>query len=369
MSDTATLTITINGSNDGPVATANVNSVTEDSDLSASGNLLTDNDGAGIDSDLDGDSLSVSGVDTSGANQYGTLTFHADGSYTYALDNNNSTVQALDDGETLTETYTYTVTDGDLSDTATLTITINGSNDGPVATANVNSVTEDGNLSASGNLLTDNDGAGIDSDLDGDSLSVSGEDTSGANQYGTLTFHADGSYTYALDNNNSTVQALDDGESLTEVYTYTVTDGDLSDTATLTITINGTDEPDEPVLIVGSNTSDTDQSTTPFEVSPETSSGAIEGGSANDILIGDTGGSSSAQGSQDYNIALVLDTSGSMSCDWSSYITAVKAYISSLSAYSSGTITLGIVTFADNATSARHLICPRRRVWWRPTTM
>ena len=41
----------------------------------------------------DGDSLSVSGVDTSGANQYGTLTFHADGSYTYALDNNNSTVQ------------------------------------------------------------------------------------------------------------------------------------------------------------------------------------------------------------------------------------------------------------------------------------
>ena len=117
MSDTATLTITINGSNDGPVATANVNSVTEDSDLSASGNLLTDNDGAGIDSDLDGDSLSVSGVDTSGANQYGTLTFNADGSYTYALDNNNSRVQALDDGESLTEVYTYTVTDGDLSDT------------------------------------------------------------------------------------------------------------------------------------------------------------------------------------------------------------------------------------------------------------
>ena len=73
----------------------------------------------------------------------------------------------LGQDDTAEDNFTYTLVDpnGNTSDEATLTITINGSNDGPVATANVNSVTEDSDLSASGNLLTDNDGAGIDSDL------------------------------------------------------------------------------------------------------------------------------------------------------------------------------------------------------------
>ncbi|MCF7204056.1 retention module-containing protein [Pseudomonas oligotrophica] len=66
------------------------------------------------------------------AGAYGQLTLNADGSFTYVLNNGLPAVQALDDGETLTETFSYTIqdADGDPS-TATLTITITGSNDAP----------------------------------------------------------------------------------------------------------------------------------------------------------------------------------------------------------------------------------------------
>ncbi|WP_446718668.1 VCBS domain-containing protein [Halomonas sp. N3-2A] len=62
-------------------------------------------------------------------------------------------------------------------------------------------------------------------------------------EYGTLTINADGSYTYTLDNANLTVQSLTDGETLDEVFSYTLTDGDSdADDATLTITVNGSDD-------------------------------------------------------------------------------------------------------------------------------
>ena len=58
-----TVTVTVVGLNDAPVATANSGTVTEDIALTASGNVLTDDDGAGIDSDVDtGDVLSVSDI-------------------------------------------------------------------------------------------------------------------------------------------------------------------------------------------------------------------------------------------------------------------------------------------------------------------
>ena len=63
--------------------------------------------------------------------------------------------------------------------------------------------------------------------------------TQSTGTYGTLTIGADGSYTYTAD--QDAADALDDGETLTDVFTYTVTDENgATTTATITITVNGT---------------------------------------------------------------------------------------------------------------------------------
>ncbi len=129
-----------------PVATDNTAAVTEDETLTANGNLITDDDGAGtdnddgLDSEPDFDNLSVTEIDgvtnsnTDITGVYGSLDWDTDGSYTYSLNNDLSVVQSLDEGETLTDTFTYTLIDDEgLSDTAELTITINGANDTPTA--------------------------------------------------------------------------------------------------------------------------------------------------------------------------------------------------------------------------------------------
>ena len=118
---------------------------------------------------------------------YGTLVLNADGTYTYSLDNANPLVQQLAPTETLTETYSYTLTDkdGDTS-TATLTITINGTDDLPVAVADVNSINEDA-VSVSGDVRSnDNLGDGTAADNE---VSLHGN---ALGSYGTLVLIADG---------------------------------------------------------------------------------------------------------------------------------------------------------------------------------
>ena len=46
-----------------------------------------------------------------------------------------------------------------------------------------------------------------------------------AGAYGSLTLNANGSYSYAVDNGNTTVNALNASQSLTDSFTYTVSDG------------------------------------------------------------------------------------------------------------------------------------------------
>ncbi|MDJ0658835.1 MAG: VCBS domain-containing protein, partial [Crocosphaera sp.] len=71
-------------------------------------------------------------------------------------------------------------------------------------------------------------------------VSVNGESTFVGKEikgeYGFLLLNADGSYSYTLDNNNPDVDGLDDGETLSEVFRYTNSDGDLTASAPLTIT-------------------------------------------------------------------------------------------------------------------------------------
>lgn len=262
----ATLTITVLGSgvND-PNAIADTDTATVGA-ADASGNVL-DNDttpgGTGslsvykAHADTTASETAV-GTNTTIAGRYGTLTISDDGSYRYAIDTGDTAVVALAAGDTLTETFFYRARNGsNFDDIATLTITINGANDGPTAVADTATATEAGGngndiagYSPSGNLLVNDSDVDTDDTLTVISAAKSGDleaDVTGATiidgLYGTLTINPDGSYSYAIDNDNATVEALGAGDQLTDVFTYTGEDATgATDGNTLTITIDGAND-------------------------------------------------------------------------------------------------------------------------------
>ena len=275
---TATLTITINGANDRPVAVADVGAVNEDAALTTTA-LTGVIQGLGTDTDVDNASASLvvsgvvvgagvvtqgTGIGTSLAGTYGHLVLSANGSYTYIAD--MPAADALAVGATVTDVFTYTArdTDGLLSNTTTLTITVTGSNDAPIALANVGAVNEDATLTvtAANGVIRGVPGTDTDEDNTTASLLVSGavagtgavtQDsgvaTSLTGTYGQLTLNADGSYAYLAD--QPAADTLATGATANDVFTYTVKDpsGLVSNTTTLTITVTGTN--DVPTISAG----------------------------------------------------------------------------------------------------------------------
>ncbi|UTW44001.1 VCBS domain-containing protein [bacterium SCSIO 12844] len=117
----------------------------------------------------------------------------ADGDWSYSADNSQSAIQALGDGDTLTDTITVTSDDGTTQD---ITITITGTNDDPTIGGDTNgSVTEDAaaTLTTSGTLTI--------SDTDTGEAVFNAETISGT--YGDLTIEADGDWSYSADNSQS----------------------------------------------------------------------------------------------------------------------------------------------------------------------
>ncbi|MBO9523325.1 MAG: tandem-95 repeat protein [Nocardioidaceae bacterium] len=216
--DTATVTVTITGENDPPAAH-------DDSKTVAENSSTTTIDVLGNDTDPDGDSLAISAVDTTGT--LGSVTNNG----TDVTYDPNGAFDSLGTGETATDTFTYTASDGHGgTDTATVTITVTG-----VAAANHPPTAVD-----DGATVLENDGAGTvdvlanDTDVDGDTLSVTGVDTTGT--LGTLTNNGT-DITY---NPNSAFSALPAGGTGTDTFSYTVSDGHGgTDTATVTITVTG----------------------------------------------------------------------------------------------------------------------------------
>ncbi len=287
LTDQATLVITIDGRNDNPVAVDDAETAIEASDrfnavdgVDATGDVLSND--TDVDSQANGETETVSAVRTgiesgSGdagtvgsalAGQYGSLTLNADGTFTYAIDDTNPAVQALRiSGQTLTDSFTYTVSDTDgLTDQATLTITIDGRNDTPVGNDDTGAAVEQGGVfnavagsNSTGNVLTNDTDA--DSVSGGETQTVTavrtgtegGSGTAGTvgtmlvGTYGSLQLGSDGQFTYVVDDSNPDVQALRiNGQTLTDSFTYTVSDaGGLSDDAQLSITIHGRN--DNPV--------------------------------------------------------------------------------------------------------------------------
>jgi VCBS repeat-containing protein len=281
-----------------PVATDDTGSATEASGFfnstpgqDASGNVLTNDTDA--DSGI-GDTLSVISVRT-GASEgagtaiplstptttaHGTLTVSGSGSYFYSVNNADPAVQALRQfSDTLTESFNYTVTDlFGATDTGVLTITIHGANDNPVAVDDSALATEAGGIAnstpgvnPSGNVLTND----TDADDNGETKTVvsfrtgniEGAGTLGVfgtplqGLHGSLTLAANGAYTYTVNNSDPQVDSLGVGQSLTDSFNYTMQDAaSATDTAVLTVTINGADDnpvitsPTNPAISVPENT-------------------------------------------------------------------------------------------------------------------
>ena len=93
------------GGNDAPVVVADVAAVTEDSVVTKTGNVLTN------DSDLDAGTVLAVAAPGTFVGTYGSLVLAADGSYTYTLNNSSAQVQSLQQGQTVQDLFTYGATD------------------------------------------------------------------------------------------------------------------------------------------------------------------------------------------------------------------------------------------------------------------
>ncbi|EJM83814.1 VCBS repeat-containing protein, partial [Pseudomonas sp. GM74] len=259
----ATATVQFSGANDGVTVSlgAQTGTVTEDAATTASTTDSLTASGTIAFNDIDLSDTHIATFAPAGGNTTYLGTFvlspvseaanAADGSVQWTYNLSNAAAQYLAQGQTVTEIYLVTISDGQgASVTQNVTITITGTNDGPTVTAaeiESGAVTEDGTTMASGSF------AFGDVDLADDAHVASVSAPSGA--LGTLvanvsdesTGDAAGSvgWTYTL--NNSAAQYLAEGQTKTEVFTVTLTD-DFGATVTKAVTITITGSNDAPVL-------------------------------------------------------------------------------------------------------------------------
>ena len=159
----------------------------------------------GNDSDPEGDTLSV--VDLS-QGTFGTVFPVGGGTANYLPDQDSNGV----------DSFTYTVSDESGATTiGTVTVTVNPVNDDPVADDDV--ATTRRGLPVMVEVLAN------DSDVDSDMLSVSAVSQGG---FGAVLDNGDGTVTYTPG----------DQFSGSDTFTYTTSDGDLTDTATVTVAVN-----------------------------------------------------------------------------------------------------------------------------------
>jgi VCBS repeat-containing protein len=237
---TQNLVITVTGTNDAPVAVASAFTVNEDAPI-VTGSVTA--------SDVDANAaltFALNGAPPAG------LIFNANG--TYSFDPSNAAYQSLATGQQRVITVPYTVTDDQgATSTQDLVITIIGSNDAPVARPDNGTVLEDTPLvvAASNGLLTNDSDVDFGAELRVTQFSIDGlpgsylaGQTATIVGVGTLLINADGSYTFTPAPNYSGAVPL---------VNYTVSDGTLTASSTLTLTVNPVS--DAPTLSLDDNTS------------------------------------------------------------------------------------------------------------------
>ncbi|OLO06266.1 hypothetical protein BTW08_18730, partial [Salinicola sp. MH3R3-1] len=197
-----TVTITVTGTNDVPVAQAATTTTEENAVLS--GQVLAA-------SDVDGTIASYA-LDTNVGQGNGSLSFNADGSYSFTPGTDFDSLAA---GESRDVTFSYTATDNDggVSEPKTVTITVTGTNDVPVAVTDTQTTGENTVLTGQVPAATDVDGT----------IASYALDTGVGQGNGSLSFNADGSYSFAP---GTDFDALAAGESRDVTFSYTATDND-----------------------------------------------------------------------------------------------------------------------------------------------
>ncbi len=206
--------------------------------------------------------LQAADVDSTTSYVLAGWTHQADGSYThagtygvatldtvhntvqYALDNTLAATNALAFDAHVSDNFTVTITDGSLSATVPVSFAINGSNDAPVGKADSATVLE--NASVSINVL------GNDSDVDADALTINLTGTK--SDLGATVTVVNGQVVYSADADNFDLMAT--GQSVTDHFSYTVSDGHGGVSAPIVVTVNVNEAHDNQVL-VGTNKDDT----------------------------------------------------------------------------------------------------------------
>ncbi len=335
--------ITVTAVNDAPVATADSATAVEAGGVSngtvgtnPSGNVLTN------DTDVDtGDTRTVTGVaagtvgSASGSvnvgvvGTYGTISINSAGAYTYTVDNNNSTVQALRTAsQTLTDVFTYTITDSNSATSTTqVTITIQGANDTPHnITAGALTVAENAaNTTVVGSVT----GSDVDA---GETLSYTLVDNAG----GRFSISSGGQISVAngsllnyesLTSHSVTVRVTDTlGAFFEKAFTITVTDVNEFSTTAVTdsnATANSVAENSTIGTLVGitATASDADGTTNTITYSLDNSAGGLFAIDANSGVV-TVAGAINREVAASYNI-IVRATSSDTSFSTQSFTIAI----------------------------------------------
>ncbi|MBW3697792.1 hypothetical protein EK599_19095 [Vibrio sp. T187] len=224
--------VTINGVNESPTISGDVSaSFSEDGQITQTLQLSGD--------DIDaGDTVTFAAKSLNGT--YGLFIIDAAGEWSYTIYNDEPHLQAMAEGEVVTESFVvFAADDLGAEVSQVVTVTVTGSNDNPVLSGDASGVVDEANgSSASGQLVTS------DTDL-GDNVTYDTVDHNGL--YGDLAISLDGEWTYVVDDTASAVNALAVGETLIDTIQVQAEDseGDISNIMSISITINGTNDAPE----------------------------------------------------------------------------------------------------------------------------
>jgi VCBS repeat-containing protein len=279
LTSTASVSLTVTAVNDPPVALDDSASTDQNTPITTGDVLVND-------SDVDGDTLVVDSFDTNGTQ--GLVAYNGNGTFNY---DPNGAYDGLGDGEQAEDTFTYTAADGNGGyDTAIVTITVSGVNDAPLAFDDSYDTDEDTTLVVPAPGVLDND-----SDPDDDPLTALLIDDT---LHGTLNFNADGSFTFSPDENYFGP----------DNFSYEISDGFYTSTATVYLTINSVNDP--PTALGDSASTDQDTPVTTGDVLANDSD--VEG----DELYVDSYDDSQTSGQVTYNGDGTFDYDPNGQFDW-----------------------------------------------------